>query len=107
MIHEIKPVDALAMQKNGAVIVDVREPWELAVASIPNTLNISMNTIPNRLEDLIELATLKPVLILCHHGRRSLNVAHFLDTHNIGNIYNITGGCDAWSLDVDIQLPRY
>ncbi len=107
MIHEIKPVTALAMQNNGAVIIDVREPWEIAVANISNTLNIPMNIIPDRLDELLELAKLKPLLILCHHGRRSLNVAHFLDTHNIGNIYNITGGCDAWSLDIDIQLPRY
>jgi rhodanese-related sulfurtransferase len=107
MISEVKPAAALAMQNNGAVIVDVREPWELAVASVPNTLNIPMNTIPSRLDELLELAKLKSLLILCHHGRRSLNVARFLEQHNIGTIYNITGGCDAWALDVDIQLPRY
>ncbi len=107
MIQEITPSEALDKQSKGAVIVDVREPWELAIANINGTINIPMNTIPNHLDQLNDLAETKALLIMCHHGRRSLSVAHYLIQQGFDTVYNITGGCDAWSLQVNSQLPRY
>jgi rhodanese-related sulfurtransferase len=107
MIQEISPANALLKQQQGAVLIDVRELSELAIASVQGTLNIPMNSIPDRLDELRAVATNKPLLIMCHHGRRSLNVAHFLLEQGFSDLYNVTGGCDAWSLSLDHKIPRY
>jgi rhodanese-related sulfurtransferase len=104
MIQEINPTEALIKQNQGSIIIDVREPWELAVAAVKHTLNMPMNSIPNQLDNLPKD---KALLIMCHHGRRSLQVANFLIAQGFDNVYNITGGCDAWSVTVDSQVPRY
>lgn len=90
------------------VVLDVREPWEVALASVqahgvPVTC-IPMQQVPNRLE---ELPSDQPVWVLCHHGMRSAQVASFLERCGFSEVYNVAGGIDAWALDVDPQVPRY
>lgn len=93
------------------VLLDVREPWEVATASLDasglpglTVHAIPMQEIPSR---LAELPRDEPVLTLCHHGMRSLQVAMFLDRQGYPHAYNIMGGIDAWSLQVDPAVPRY
>ena len=90
------------------VLLDVREAWECATASLVvadlKTLAIPMQEIPSR---LAELPRDEPILTLCHHGMRSLQVAMFLDRQGYPHTYNIMGGIDAWSLQVDPSVPRY
>ncbi|RZS57199.1 rhodanese-like domain-containing protein [Sphaerotilus mobilis] len=90
------------------VLLDVREPWECATASLNEpslaTLAIPMQEIPSR---LAELPRDEPILALCHHGMRSLQVAMFLDRQGYPHVYNIMGGIDAWSHLVDPSVPRY
>jgi rhodanese-related sulfurtransferase len=90
------------------VILDVREPWEvqtaaLAVPGVP-TVCIPMREIPQR---LAELDAAQPILGLCHHGMRSLQVVAFLEREGHADVYNIAGGIDAWSREVDASVPLY
>ncbi len=91
-----------------AILLDVREPWELALGRIDiagaRSLAIPMNEIAGRLADIDAAET---IVCICHHGMRSAQVAHFLERQGYGSVYNLSGGTDAWSTQVDPQLPRY
>lgn len=90
------------------VLLDVREAWEVQTASmaVPGaaTVHIPMNEVPQR---LAELDARQPVLSLCHHGMRSLQVAMFLERQGFIQVFNVAGGIDAWSHEVDPAVPRY
>jgi rhodanese-related sulfurtransferase len=90
------------------LLLDVREPWEFALAAIridgQETRLIPMNEIPAR---LAELDPLQPVACICHHGARSAQVVAFLERQGFTDVYNLAGGIDAWSLQVDPAVPRY
>jgi rhodanese-related sulfurtransferase len=90
------------------LLLDVREPWEFAMARIQadglRTLHIPMNQIPAR---LAELDPEQPVVCICHHGMRSAQVVAFLERHGFDAAYNLAGGIDAWSAEVDAGVPRY
>jgi rhodanese-related sulfurtransferase len=86
------------------VILDVREPWEIQTASLQNIVSIPMQQIPARSEELDDEAE---IVCLCHHGMRSAQVAMFLESRGFTKLYNLQGGIDAWSRDVDPAVPRY
>ena len=86
------------------VVLDVREPWELALASLDATLNIPMGQVPDRLE---ELDPSQATVVMCHHGNRSRQVAIFLTHRGFTRVINLAGGIDAWSVEVDPTVPRY
>ena len=90
------------------VLLDVREPWEIATASITlagaSSVTIPMQQIPAR---LAEIDPQQPILALCHHGMRSQQVALFLDRQGYPRVHNIAGGIDAWSRRVDPGVPMY
>lgn len=90
------------------VLLDVREPSELQVARIQpegvTVVHIPMGVIPPRLH---ELDPAQPVACLCHHGARSMRVAAFLESHGFAHVANISGGINAWSMQVDPRVPRY
>jgi rhodanese-related sulfurtransferase len=89
-------------------LLDVREPWEIALASLSlpeaPTQAIPMQQIPLR---LAELDPAQPLFVLCHHGMRSLQVTMFLRQHGYPHTYNIADGIDAWSRQVDPGVPSY
>lgn len=93
-----------APQKGDVVLLDVREPQELMIASIPGAVSVPMREIPARLG---ELETEKPIVVLCHSGGRSRQVAGFLLSAGFKEVFNLSGGIDAWSQRVDPQTPRY
>ena len=90
------------------LVLDVREPWEVQTASVQpagfELLNIPMEQIPAALNQLDED---RPIACLCHHGMRSLQVAHFLEQNGFTDIANVTGGIDLWSAERDPSVPRY
>jgi rhodanese-related sulfurtransferase len=86
------------------VVLDVREPEEIAIASFPGALAIPMAEVPQRLGEVPRDAD---VVVLCHHGVRSAHVASFLADRGYDRIANLAGGIDAWSLQVDSTVPRY
>ncbi len=86
------------------VLLDVRESAEVAVASVPGTLHIPMAQVPARLG---ELDRNRPLVVMCHGGVRSRRVAEFLLDQGFENVFNLRGGIDAWSVEVDPRVPRY
>lgn len=90
------------------LLLDVREPWEFALAAIRidglRTLPMPMNSVPARLG---ELDPAQPVVCICHHGVRSAQVVAFLERQGFAAVYNLAGGIDAWSTQVDADVPRY
>ena len=86
------------------VLLDVREPWEFQTCHIDGALTMPMNTIPGKLS---ELETEQPIVCICHHGVRSMQVASFLEQHSFTQISNLTGGVHAWAQQVDGTMPTY
>jgi rhodanese-related sulfurtransferase len=114
LIDQVRPADLAAWIQGqaptapAAVVLDVREPWELATSSVSpqgfSLVAIPMNQIPAR---LAELDPDQPVACLCHHGTRSQRVAQFLAQQGFSRIANVAGGIDAWSRELDPKVPRY
>jgi rhodanese-related sulfurtransferase len=86
------------------VLLDVREPDEIATAAIPWATTIPMGEIPTRLG---ELPSGKPIAVMCHGGGRSARVTAFLNQNGFPDAANVAGGIDAWSIEVDPSVPRY
>lgn len=88
------------------VLIDIREPEELALCSIDGATHIPMGDLPSRINeiDADEDAT---IALICHSGRRSLNAAIFLQQQGFSGARSVAGGIDWWSLRVDPGVPRY
>ena len=111
-MKQLNGADVLAMQAEAPLLLDVREPWEFALAAIRvdglRTLHIPMNEIPGRLAELLDVnGATQPVVCICHHGMRSAQVVAFLERQGFDAAYNLAGGIDAWSDQVDAAVPRY
>jgi rhodanese-related sulfurtransferase len=86
------------------VLLDVREPEEVALGRIAGALHIPMGDIPGRLHELDPDAD---IVVYCHHGIRSASVVAFLRQREFTSVANLSGGIDAWALTIDPTLPRY
>lgn len=86
-----------------AILLDVREPFELRQAAVEGALHIPMREVPARLS---EIPKDRPVLVMCHHGGRSQAVADWLGPKGY-RVENVAGGIDAWACDVDPHVGRY
>lgn len=94
------------------ILLDVREQWEFETASIPGSTLVPMSSITSRFGEVQILAEGKdglsnPIVCICHHGARSVQVAGFLEARGLTGITNMTGGIHAWSLQVDREIPVY
>jgi rhodanese-related sulfurtransferase len=85
-------------------LLDVREPWEIAIASIPGSLAIPMHELPARLK---ELDAASEIVVMCHRGGRSQRAAEFLAAQGYRKVSNLHGGIGAWSRDIDPDVPEY
>jgi len=101
---ETTAADSARLLEAGALLIDVREPNELAVCHVAGGKHIPIREIPARLD---EIPKDRQVLILCHHGGRSARVTQFLRSAGWDNVTNVAGGIDAWALQVDPTLARY
>lgn len=98
-----------------AVLLDVREPWEFELARIADSVNIPMSTLVRRVDEVrsLQAATaatsdeLAPIVLICHHGMRSMQCAQFLAGQGLTRLINMNGGIDAWSARVDATVPQY
>lgn len=87
------------------LLLDVREPWECATASIPGAVNIPMGEMTSRAHT--ELDPDQPIVVLCHHGARSLSVTMWLRNQGFDHAQSLAGGIDYWSRAIDPTIPRY
>lgn len=104
-IPEITPAEFVARRDRGdaLTLLDVREEWELGVASVPGIVHIPMGQVADRIG---ELERGKEVIVMCRSGRRSLEVARFLQQNGFRAV-NLAGGILAWSRDLDATIPTY
>lgn len=100
----VEELARLREQGEAFTLLDVREPWEFQRCAIPRSLHLPMGSIPSRLEDIPRDL---PVVCLCHHGARSMQVAIFLERQGFAPVYNLEGGIDAWSRRIDPTCPTY
>jgi rhodanese-related sulfurtransferase len=113
-ILELSPAALSELLRAGDAItlLDVREPRERAICAIPiaptaGDLHITMRQVPAHLDTLKQAGSGGLLVVYCHHGVRSMAVAQWLVERGVPGVANLTGGVDAWSLEVDGAVPRY
>jgi len=84
-------------------ILDVREPWEYVIAHIGGRL-IPQDEVPQR---LAEIDRNREVIVHCHSGIRSQQIAELLKRSGYPRVANLAGGINAWSEEIDPKVPKY
>lgn len=87
------------------VLLDVREPWEFGTCHIEGSKLVPMREIPQRAEEIGKPD--EDLVVICHHGSRSMQVALFLERKGYAKVHNLAGGVDAWAKTVDPKMPKY
>jgi len=107
MEYEITPEDVKDKLDGGEVfaLVDVREPWEFETAHIDGAKLMPMGDVPARAHQ--ELDPEDRIVVICHHGVRSMNVTAWLRQQGFEKAQSMRGGIDAWSRRVDGKVPLY
>lgn len=104
--YEVSPSEAAELLRtNQARLIDVREPWEFQTAQVEKSVLMPMGDVPARAHQ--ELDPDERLVIMCHHGVRSMNVAVWLRNQGFENAQSLRGGIDAWSAEIDPKVPRY
>ena len=107
MNYEITPEELKSLRDsgNGVVVLDVREPWEYQAAKIADSKHIAMGDIPARFNQ--ELDPEDRIVVVCHHGVRSMNVTAWLRQQGFEKVQSLQGGIDRWARQIDSSVPIY
>lgn len=85
-------------------LIDVREPYEDEIARIEGAKLIPLGELSERLGEIDRAAE---IVVHCHSGMRSAHAVQLLQQAGIRNVFNLAGGIDAWSVEIDPSVPRY
>jgi rhodanese-related sulfurtransferase len=88
------------------MLLDVREPWEFDRCHIAGSELIPMQQIPHAV-DQDQLDPDREIVVICHHGIRSRQVAYYLEHLGFTHLINLEGGVEAWAQAVDPTMERY
>ena len=107
MDFEISAGQVKSMLKRGDkfVLLDVREPWEREKANLEGSKQIPMGDVPSRANQ--ELDPDEHIVVMCHHGVRSLSVTNWLRQQGFEKVQSMRGGIDGWARTVDPKVPLY
>jgi rhodanese-related sulfurtransferase len=107
MDFEISPGQVKSLQKNGETftLLDVREVWEYETSKIEESKHIPMGDVPARAHQ--ELDPDHHIVVMCHHGVRSLTVTNWLRQQGYDKVQSMCGGIDGWARTVDPKVPLY
>src|SRR5271166_5588050 len=107
MNYEITPEELKSLRDsgNGVTVLDVREPWEYEVAKIAGSKHIAMGDIPARFNQ--ELDPDEHIVVVCHHGVRSMNVTAWLRQQGFEKVQSLQGGIDRWARQIDPSVALY
>jgi len=105
--YEITPEDVKMKldQTEEFTLLDVREPWEFEAAHMAEAKLMPMGDVPSRAHQ--ELDPEDYIVVVCHHGVRSMNVTAWLRQQGFEKAQSMRGGIDAWSRRVDAKVPVY
>lgn len=103
----ITPTELKARLDRGNTLrlIDVREADEWALVRLPGAELIPLSAFQQRATE--ELAPEETIVLYCHHGMRSARAQGFLKAKGYGNVINLTGGIDAWAVQVEPTMKRY
>jgi len=87
-------------------LLDVRQPEEHAICSLPEARLIPLNELPGRLAELEDWRE-EEIVVFCHHGIRSAHAIGWLRTQGFEKLRNLSGGIDRWASQVDPEMQRY
>ncbi|MGI9072062.1 MAG: rhodanese-like domain-containing protein [Bryobacteraceae bacterium] len=106
---ELSPREVRSRLSRGdrLVFIDVREPEEFAVTRIAGAELVPMQSVPAEIQRLKRLADDACLVILCHHGVRSLQIVSWFRQQRLDNCFSLAGGIDRWSREIDPTVPRY
>jgi len=108
MIPQLAAQDLKAWLDDGTrpqpLVLDVREPWEHALCRIEGSHHVPMQEVPAKVS---ELPRGSDIVVLCHHGMRSLQVAAFLAQAGFEKVHNLDGGIAAWAGQVEPAMAQY
>jgi rhodanese-related sulfurtransferase len=107
MDYEVSVAEVKSMRdaEQEITLLDVREPWEIDVARISGSKHIPMGDIPARFNQ--ELDPDNHIIVVCHHGVRSMNVTAWLRQQGFEKVRSLRGGIDRWSREIDSSVPLY
>lgn len=91
-------------QRAAPVLLDVREPWEYELCHIEGSQAMPMGAVPARCN---ELDPEREIVVICHHGGRSAQVAMFLERQGYARVINLAGGVAEWASRVDPKMAQY
>ena len=108
MIPQLAPAELVRWRadatREAPLLVDVREQWEFAHCRIDGSLSIPLGELPHR---QAELPRERPLVMVCHHGRRSLTATFMLRAAGFTNVRSMAGGIDLWARDIDPKMATY
>lgn len=103
---DVQSVKGMLDRQDDFLLLDCRGDDEFRLVHIEGATLLPMQQLPDRLGEL-EPHKDRPIVVHCHHGGRSLRVTHWLRNQGFTNVRNMTGGIDAWALEVDKNMARY
>ena len=102
---EITPSETAELMKDGKIkLIDVRTPEEYAIASVDGSVLVNQTLAQEILETWPKETA---IVTMCHRGMRSLDAAAYLRGHGFTNVRSMSGGIEAWALQIDSAVPRY
>lgn len=101
---DLQALDRLSANGEELTILDVREPWEREICALAGSIGIPLDELPARVGELGDAGTL---VVICHHGVRSLQAAIWLRRHGFDNAVSLSGGIDAWASEREPTMRRY
>jgi rhodanese-related sulfurtransferase len=98
----------LASEPETLQLIDVREPHELEIASLPNFVNLPLSQFPAWSPTIADqLNPAAETIVMCHIGMRSAQMCQWLASQGFTNVKNLAGGIDAYSRNIDRSVPIY
>ena len=101
---DARNLDRIRRSNQSLTILDVREPWEVAICAIAGSINVPLSSLP---QNLSRLPAEGPLVVVCHHGMRSMQAVVWLRQNGFENATNLQGGIDAWARQVDTSMATY
>lgn len=100
----VDQLDQMLRDRTEVDVLDVREPWEVEICSLAGSIHVPLRLLPEQLE---RLNPERPLVVLCHHGMRSLQAVMWLRRNGFDRATNLAGGIDAWADRIDRSMARY